>query len=63
MEKEVNPVIDALLQGGLEITALHNHMMGENPRIMYLHFQGMGDMNSLAQAVKNVIDKTVQGSK
>jgi hypothetical protein len=60
LEEEVNPVIDALRQGGVDISALHNHMIGESPRILYVHFQGMGDMMQLAQTVKNAMDKTVR---
>lgn len=58
LEQEVNSVIDALRKGGIEVSALHNHMMGENPRILYLHFQGMGDVVHLAETVKFAINKT-----
>lgn len=58
LQEEVNPVIDELRKGKLEISALHNHMMNEEPRIMYLHFQGIGDMEQQAQAIKAAIDKT-----
>jgi hypothetical protein len=47
-EAEVDPVISKLFEGGLEITALHNHLLGETPRIMYLHFWGRGDAAKLA---------------
>ncbi|MBT2694026.1 DUF1259 domain-containing protein [Bacillus sp. ISL-55] len=58
LQEEVNPVIDELRKGKLEISALHNHMMQEEPRIMYLHFQGFGDMEQQAQAIKAAVDKT-----
>ncbi|WP_158651480.1 DUF1259 domain-containing protein [Mesobacillus jeotgali] len=58
LQEEVNPVLDALRQGKLEVTALHNHMMHEEPRIMYVHFQGMGDMEQQAKTIKAAIDKT-----
>ena len=47
-EAEVDPVISKLFEGGLEITALHNHLVGEAPRIMYLHFWGRGEAAKLA---------------
>ena len=50
-EAEVDPVISKLFEGGLEITALHNHLVGEAPRIMYLHFWGRGDAAKLATAL------------
>src|SRR5687768_3916067 len=41
-EAEVNPVMSALLDNGLEVTALHNHFFHEVPRIFYMHVHGMG---------------------
>lgn len=58
LQDEVNPVLDELTNGKLEISALHNHMLFEKPRIMYLHFQGMGDMDQQAAAIKAAIEKT-----
>lgn len=60
LEEEVNPVIDQLRAGGLEVSALHNHMIFEKPRIMYVHFQGIGDMTQQAKTIKNAIDKTTK---
>jgi hypothetical protein len=54
-QEEVNTVIDALRQGGLNVSALHNHMLFEDPRILFIHFQGKGDPVKLAQAVKYAI--------
>ena len=42
LQKEVNPVISALAEANIEVTALHNHFLGEEPRIMYMHIYGMG---------------------
>src|SRR5713226_1902867 len=42
-EDEVGPVMAKLQQGGIEITALHNHVLGEAPRVMYMHISGHGD--------------------
>lgn len=58
LEEEVNPVLEALREGGLVVSALHNHMIHEQPRIMYVHFQGLGDMNQQAKAIKTAINST-----
>jgi hypothetical protein len=51
-EDEVNPVMSALLENGLEVTALHNHFFREQPRIFYMHVHGMGSAADLAQRLK-----------
>jgi hypothetical protein len=48
LESEINPVIDVLQGGGIEQSALHNHLAGETPHVMYLHFSGHGDAAKLA---------------
>ncbi len=58
LEKEVNPVISALEENGLQVTALHNHFFYEEPRIMFMHIGGMGDMTSLAKGLRLALDKT-----
>src|ERR1041385_8267467 len=50
-EDEVAPVMGALQDGKIEITALHNHLLNENPRVMYMHIDGHGDAVKLAQAL------------
>jgi hypothetical protein len=57
-EDEVAPVMKALLDGGVEITALHNHLNGESPKIMYLHMGGHGDPVKLAQTIKHAVGLT-----
>src|SRR5207253_3780408 len=52
LEDEVNPVMSALLDNGLEVTALHNHFFWEQPRIFYMHVMGHGKPADLAQKVK-----------
>src|SRR3954469_25808358 len=47
-ESEVNPVMSALLDNGLEVTAVHNHFFFENPRIFYMHVHGHGKAADLA---------------
>ncbi|MEC0242530.1 DUF1259 domain-containing protein [Paenibacillus dokdonensis] len=58
LSEEVNPVIDALRKGNVEISAVHNHLIGEQPQIIYLHFQGLGNVESLAKTVKEAIAST-----
>jgi hypothetical protein len=53
-EGQVNHVMSAALDAGLEVTALHNHFFGETPKIMFMHIGGMGDEKTLATAVGNV---------
>jgi hypothetical protein len=56
LEDEVNPVMTALLQNGLEVTALHNHFFWETPRIFYMHVHGMGKPDDLARKAKPAVD-------
>lgn len=58
LEEEVNPVIDELRKGHIEVSALHNHMIHERPRILYVHFQGIGDLTQQAETIKKAIAKT-----
>jgi hypothetical protein len=62
-EDEVNPVMSALLQNGLDVTALHNHFFWEQPRIFYMHVHGMGTPADLATRVKPAIDLIDQAAK
>lgn len=55
---EVDPVMRALVSGGIEITALHSHMIGEQPRIYFMHFWGVGTTARLASALRSAIDRT-----
>lgn len=57
-EDEINPVISALQAGGIEPTALHNHLLFETPRVMYLHLGGQGDPVHLAQEIHAALLKT-----
>src|SRR6188508_3870597 len=51
-EDEVNPVMSALLDNGLDVTALHNHFFWEQPRIFYMHVHAMGRAAELAEHIK-----------
>jgi hypothetical protein len=57
-EDEVAPVMAELQSGGIEITALHNHLLGETPRAMYMHIHGMGNAASIAKTIHQAIGKT-----
>jgi hypothetical protein len=57
-EDEVAPVMAELQSGGIDITALHNHLLGETPRVMYMHIHGMGNAANLAKAIHQAIAKT-----
>ena len=57
-EDEVAPVFAKLRQDGIEISALHNHLIGESPRVMYLHIAGKGDPGGLAKHIKEALDLT-----
>src|SRR5437870_7244395 len=50
-EDEVGPAMAKLQDGNIEITALHNHLLNESPRVMYMHIDGHGDAVKLAQAI------------
>ena len=56
-EDQVNPVMSAALDAGLEVTALHNHFFWESPRVMFMHIGGMGDEAALAEAVGKAFAK------
>lgn len=55
---EVEPVMLKLQQGGVEQTALHNHLLGETPHVMYMHIAGHGDAVHLATAIHDAITLT-----
>ena len=54
-EDEVDPVMGKLQEGHISITALHNHLLNEAPRVMYLHISGHGDAVTLAQAIRDAL--------
>ena len=56
LQEEVNPVMSALLDHGLEVTALHNHFFWENPRIFYMHVHGHGKPAELAEHIKPALE-------
>ena len=56
LEDEVNPVMSALLESGLEVSALHNHFFFESPRMFYMHVHGHGKAVDLARMAKPAVD-------
>jgi len=56
LQEEVNPVMSALLDHGIEVTALHNHFFWETPRIYYMHVHGHGKPAELAEHIKPALD-------
>jgi uncharacterized protein DUF1259 len=58
LESEVGPVIDALEREGVEPTAVHNHLMHESPRVVYIHIGGRGRLTALATAVHDALART-----
>ena len=56
LEDEVNPVMSALLDNGLEVTALHNHFFFDEPRIFFMHVMGHASPADLARKVKPAVD-------
>src|SRR5881296_4402541 len=55
-QEEVNPVMSALLDNGLDVTALHNHFFWDEPRMFYMHVHGHGKPADLARKVKPALD-------
>jgi len=58
LEDEVQPVIRALREHGIEVTALHNHLLDEQPRLFFLHFWGRGQTEKLAEGLRAALDLT-----
>ena len=54
---EVNPVIRALRMSGIEVTAIHNHMLDDDPRLFFMHFWANDDASKLAQGLRAALDK------
>ncbi len=55
---EVNPVIKALRENGIEVTAVHSHMLTEQPRLIFMHFWANDDAVKLAKGLRAALDKT-----
>jgi|SRR5882672_4774251 len=58
LEMELQPVLKALRGAGINIVAIHQHMTGETPRIMFLHYWGVGSTEALARGLRAALDRT-----
>ena len=58
LASEVNPVIKALRDSGIEVTALHSHMLVESPRLFFMHFWANDDALKLGRGIRATLDKT-----
>jgi len=58
LENEVEPVIKSLVQNGIEVVAVHNHMVHEQPKVFFLHYWGVGKADDLAHALRTALDQT-----
>jgi Domain of Unknown Function (DUF1259) len=56
-DTEVNPVLKSLRSNGIDVTALHNHMLMENPRLYFMHFWANDDAIKLAKGLRAALDK------
>ncbi len=58
LENEVAPVIKALIENGIEVVAVHNHMVHEKPRVFFLHYWGIGNAEKIAIGLKEALNQT-----
>ncbi|QRK09668.1 DUF1259 domain-containing protein [Archangium violaceum] len=58
LESELQPVLKALRAANIHIVAIHNHMTGEEPRVLFLHYWGVGPAAELARGVRSALDQT-----
>lgn len=58
LEREVGPVLSELQAAGIQPTALHNHLLGESPRVMYLHLEAEGEPRRVARGIRRALART-----
>ncbi len=58
LESELQPVLKALRAAGIDIVAIHQHMVGEQPRVLFLHYWGIGPAENLARGLRSALDRT-----
>lgn len=58
LENELQGVLKSLVKDSIKVVAIHNHMILENPRLIFLHFWGQDTLINLAQGIKNALDQT-----
>jgi hypothetical protein len=57
-EDEINPIMSVALENGIEVTALHNHFIFDNPKIYFMHIEAEGSLDELAAKVRKLLDTT-----
>ena len=63
LETEVKPTLKALRSHGLDVVAIHHHMINSKPSIIFLHYWGKGPADKLANGFKAALDELGKGSK
>ena len=63
LETELQPVLKSLRKSGINVVAIHNHMVTEQPRTVFLHYWGRGPASRLAQAIRDTLALTATGAK
>lgn len=58
LESELQPVLKALRGAGIDVVAIHQHMTGEQPRVLFLHYWGVGPAQHLARGLRAALDRT-----
>jgi hypothetical protein len=58
LQDEVNPVMKKLVEGGFQITAIHNHLLRAEPFVMYMHYEGRGDPAKLAATIRSALEES-----
>ena len=58
LQDEVNPVMKKLIEGGIQITAIHNHLLRSEPFVMYMHYEGRGDPAKLAATIRGALEES-----
>jgi hypothetical protein len=58
LESEMQSVLKALRHAGINIVAIHQHMTGESPRMLFLHYWGVGRTEDLAHGLRNALGQT-----
>lgn len=63
LESEIEPVLKAIEKSNFSVTAIHNHLLNENPKVMYMHYYAEGNPVDLANKLKNILSNTATPQK
>ena len=63
LESELQGVLKALRGAGINVVAIHQHMTGESPRVIFLHYWGVGPTEELAKGLRAALDRTGNSRK